>query len=40
VRNAARIAEALRQRYGKERVRVIVSRYDLHSDIGQGTSNE
>lgn len=36
VRNAARIAEALRQRYGKERVRVIVSRYDLHSDIGQG----
>jgi pilus assembly protein CpaE len=36
VRNAARIAEALRQRYGKERVWVIVSRYDLHSEIGQG----
>ena len=35
VRNASRIAEALRQRYGKDRVRMIVSRYDLHSDIGQ-----
>ena len=36
VRNAARIAEALRQRYGKDRVRMIVSRYDHHSEIGQG----
>jgi pilus assembly protein CpaE len=35
VRSAARIAEALRQRYGKERVSAIVSRYDAASEIGQ-----
>ncbi|MCX6544251.1 MAG: AAA family ATPase [Acidobacteria bacterium] len=35
VRNAARIAEALRLRYGKERVDIIVSRFDPHSEIGQ-----
>jgi len=35
VRNAARIAEALRHRYGKERVGIIVSRYDSSSEIGQ-----
>lgn len=35
VRNAARIAEALRQRYGKDRLGMIVSRYDLHAEIGQ-----
>ncbi len=35
VRNAARIAEALRHRYGKERVGIIVSRYDSTSEIGQ-----
>lgn len=35
VRNAARMAEALRQRYGKERIGVIVSRYDAAAEIGQ-----
>jgi pilus assembly protein CpaE len=34
VRNAGRMAAALRQRYGKERVRVIVSRYDRQAEIG------
>jgi pilus assembly protein CpaE len=34
VRNAGRMAAALRQRYGKERVRVIVSRYDKQAEIG------
>ena len=35
VRNAARIAEALRHRYGKERVSVIITRYDADAQIGQ-----
>lgn len=34
VRNAARISEALRVRYGKERVSVLVSRYDTSAEIG------
>ena len=34
VRNAGRMAAALRQRYGKERVRVIVSRFDKQAEIG------
>jgi pilus assembly protein CpaE len=34
VRNAGRMAAALRQRYGKDRVRVIVSRYDKQAEIG------
>ena len=35
VRAAARLAAALRQRYGKHRVDVVVSRYDKDSDIGK-----
>jgi pilus assembly protein CpaE len=35
VRSASRIAAALRQRYGKERIRIVVSRFDKHSDITQ-----
>jgi len=35
VRNATRIAEALRRRYGKDRVSVIITRYDPSSQIGQ-----
>jgi pilus assembly protein CpaE len=35
VRNAARMAEALRQRYGKDRIGLLVSRYDAASEIGQ-----
>jgi Flp pilus assembly CpaE family ATPase len=34
VRNAGRMATALRQRYGKDRVRVIISRYDKQAEIG------
>lgn len=34
VRGAARMATALRQRYGKEHVQVVVSRYDTVSEIG------
>jgi pilus assembly protein CpaE len=34
VKSASRIAAVLRQRYGKDRVGVIVSRYDRESDIG------
>lgn len=34
VRSASRIAAALRQRYGKDRVKVIVSRHDHQADIG------
>ncbi len=34
VRSASRIASALRQRYGKDRVKVVVNRYDQHADIG------
>jgi pilus assembly protein CpaE len=35
VRSASRISHGLRQRYGKERVRVVVSRFDKQSDISQ-----
>lgn len=35
VRNAGRMAATLRQRYGRDRVKVIVSRYDKQSEIGR-----
>ncbi len=35
VRRAAQIAALLRQRYGKDRVAAVVSRYDARADIGQ-----
>jgi pilus assembly protein CpaE len=35
VRAATRLAAALRQRYGKERLTVVVSRYDHQAEIGQ-----
>jgi pilus assembly protein CpaE len=35
VRNASRIAAALRQRYGNDRVTVIVNRVDTHAEIGR-----
>jgi pilus assembly protein CpaE len=35
VRSASRMAAALRQRYGKDRVAVVVSRYDQVAEIGQ-----
>ncbi len=35
VRSAGHIAATLRQRYGKDRVRVVVSRYDPKAEIGQ-----
>lgn len=35
VRRAAQVAALLRQRYGKERVAAVVSRYDSRADIGQ-----
>lgn len=35
VRGASRIASALRQRYGKDRVHVVVNRFDKHSEITQ-----
>ena len=35
VRAATRLSAALRQRYGKERLSVVVSRFDLQSEIGQ-----
>lgn len=35
VRNASRIAAALRQRYGQDRVTVIVNRVDNHAEIGR-----
>lgn len=35
VRRASQIAALLRQRYGKERVGAVVSRYDARADIGQ-----
>jgi pilus assembly protein CpaE len=35
VRNAGRMAAALRQRYGKDRVQVVISRYDKQAEIGQ-----
>ena len=34
VRNAGRIAAALRQRYGKERVKIVISRFDKQAEIG------
>jgi len=34
VRGASRLASSLRQRYGKDRVEVVVSRYDTASEIG------
>jgi pilus assembly protein CpaE len=33
VRNAGRIAAALRQRYGKDRVKIVISRYDRQAEI-------
>ena len=35
VRAATRLSAALRQRYGKERLQVVVSRYDIEAEIGQ-----
>ena len=35
IRNAARMTAALEQRYGKERVNVVISRYDARAEIGQ-----
>jgi len=35
VRNASRIAAALRQRYGNDRVTVMVNRVDAHAEIGR-----
>jgi pilus assembly protein CpaE len=34
VRNAGRIAGTLRQRYGKERVKIVISRFDKQAEIG------
>ena len=34
MRNAGRIAGTLRQRYGKERVKIVVSRFDKQAEIG------
>jgi pilus assembly protein CpaE len=34
VRNAGRMAGALRQRYGKERVKIVISRFDKQAEIG------
>jgi len=35
VRAATRLAATLRQRYGKDRLAVVISRFDQHSEIGQ-----
>jgi pilus assembly protein CpaE len=35
IRSAARITAALEQRYGKERVSVVISRFDARAEIGQ-----
>ncbi len=35
VRAATRLSAALRQRYGKERLAVVVSRFDIQAEIGQ-----
>ena len=35
VRSAGRMAATLRQRYGKDKVRIVVSRFDLDAEIGQ-----
>lgn len=34
VRNAGRMAGALRQRYGKDRVKIVISRFDKQAEIG------
>jgi pilus assembly protein CpaE len=34
VRNAGRIAASMRQRYGKERVKIVISRFDKQAEIG------
>ena len=34
IRNAGRIAATLRQRYGKERVKIVISRFDKQAEIG------
>ena len=34
MRNAGRIAATLRQRYGKDRVKIVISRYDKQAEIG------
>ena len=34
VRNAGRIAATLRQRYGKDRVKIVISRFDKQAEIG------
>jgi pilus assembly protein CpaE len=34
VRNAGRIAGTLRQRYGKDRVKIVISRFDKQAEIG------
>jgi pilus assembly protein CpaE len=36
VRSASRVATALSRRYGRDKVSVVVSRFDKHSDIGTG----
>jgi pilus assembly protein CpaE len=35
VRAATRMSASLRQRYGRERLSVVISRFDQHSEIGQ-----
>jgi pilus assembly protein CpaE len=35
IRSASRMAASLRQRYGKDRVTLVVSRYDQHAEIGR-----
>jgi pilus assembly protein CpaE len=35
IRSAARMAAALEQRYGKDKVSVVISRYDARAEIGQ-----
>jgi pilus assembly protein CpaE len=35
VRAATRLSASLRQRYGKDRLSVVISRFDQHSEIGQ-----
>jgi pilus assembly protein CpaE len=35
VRGAGRIADALQRRYGRDRIAIVVSRYDLKGEIGQ-----
>jgi pilus assembly protein CpaE len=35
VRAATRLSASLRQRYGRDRLSIVISRFDQHSDIGQ-----